>query len=297
MAAWHDLPIEIHYHILSVFCADVIDDYTHLEKRHHPRQPKPRRPFRVHAWQLPPAPLISFSSALLTCRSFYNALIHDLKFNGVSSSEVLQSLQASRLKGLVSKYRDAFEIGLHVHVKEVGWFWKNPRVIEDPTIIPQVLAFKLSPKSLLTLLPHLEPWVTKHVTKMGADEEVTTMTGGAVFISRRRRVGPFLPVRICSVDEVYSTWSATTLQRTLVEMVKSARENWWLFNIVDRSTWFLVNYVDRRIYSGEQILCTWDDVWDPDSWKVDGYGTLADYWCRKPPKDTRYFIEDDPALK
>src|SRR5271170_100897 len=166
MATWNELPIEIHYHILSLFCADVINDYTHLEKRHHPRQTKPRRPFRVHAWQRPPAPLISFSSAILTCRSFYDAIIHDLKFNGVPPCEALQILQANRLKGLTSKYRTAYEVGLHVHVKEVGWFWKNPRIIEDATLIPQALACKLSPKSLLILLPHLEPWIAKHVDRM-----------------------------------------------------------------------------------------------------------------------------------
>src|SRR5271154_1560009 len=205
MATWHDLPIEIHHHILSLFCADVIDDYTHLDKRdHHPRQIKPRRPFRVHAWQLPPAPLISFASAVRTCRSFYNAMTNDLKFNGVSPCEVLQTLQAHRLKGLTSKYHTAWELGLHVHVKKVGWFWKNPRVIKDATIIPEVLGFKLSLKSFLILLPHLEPWVMKHTTKMAADETVrirrTIDARGLVFISGSRKDGPPFPVLFYSLD-------------------------------------------------------------------------------------------------
>jgi hypothetical protein len=230
-------------------------------------------------------------------------MTRDLKFNGVSPCEVLQTLQAHRLEGIVSKYRTAFEVGLHVHVKEVGWFWKNPRVIEDATIIPQVLAFKLSSKSLLVLLPHLEPWVTKHIPKMAADETVRIMTtldtGRIVFIGGSRKAGPPFPVRFYSLDEIETHGSMPHPQGTLVEMIKTAPENWWFVSVVLRcNQWFLVNYVERRIYSSREILCTWDDVWDPDSWKVDGYGTLADYWCRKPAEDTIDPIgDDDPELQ
>ena len=230
-------------------------------------------------------------------------MTNDLKFNGVSPCEVLQTLQAHRLKGLASKYRTAWELGLHVHVKEVGWFWKNPRVIEDATIIPEVLGFKLSLKSFLILLPHLEPWVMKHTTKMAADETVrirrTIDARGLVFISGSRKDGPPFPVLFYSLDEIETHGSLPHPQGTLVEMINSAPENWWFVSVGFRSTeWFLVNYVERRIYSSLEVLYTWDDVWDPDSWKVDGYGTLADYWCREPPKYSIWDdIDEDPELE
>jgi hypothetical protein len=228
-------------------------------------------------------------------------MTHDLKFNGVSPCEVLQTLQAHRLflqahrlKGIASKYLTASKVSLDVHVKEVRWFWKNPRVIEDATIIPQLLEFKLSFRSFLVLLPHLKPWVTKHITEVAADETVMIrrllrVDGGCViFHCGSRKAGPPFPVRFYSLDEIETHGPMPHPQGTILrEMVKSAPENWWFVGCgVLRSTqWFLVNYLERRIYSSEEILCTWDDVWDPDSWKVDGYGTLADYWCRPRPED------------
>jgi hypothetical protein len=182
-------------------------------------------------------------------------------------------------------------------VKEVGWFWKNPRVIEDATIIPQVLGFKLSFNSFMVLLPHLEPWVTKHTT-MAADKTVMTksvLDDEVVFICGSRMAGrPFY-----SLDEIKMRAPRPHPQvTTLRQMVKSAPENWWLVGpgVLRHTQWFLVNYLEKRIYSSQEILCTWDNVWDPDSWKVDGYGTLADYWCRPPRKDNMHHIEDDPGL-
>jgi hypothetical protein len=233
-------------------------------------------------------------------------MTHDLKFNGVSPCEVLQALQAHRLKGIASKYLTAFEVDLHVHVKEVGWFWKNPRIIEDATIIPEALESKLSLNSFLILLPHLEPWVTKHIAQTTPDETVrirrTLDAGGIVFISGsslRRDVGPPFPGLFYSLDAIKTRRSLPHPQGALIEMIESAPENCWYISVGFRSSqWFLVNYVERMIFSSlDSVLCTWDDVWDPDSWKVDGYGTLADYWSDSPKDKIWQDIEEDRELE
>ena len=139
---------------------------------------------------------------------------------------------------------------------------------------------------------------------MAADETVrirrTLDAGGFVFIRGSRKDGPPFPVLFYSLDEIETHGSLPHPQGTLVEMFESAPENWWYVSVGFRSTqWFLVNYVERMIFwSLDSVLCTWDDVWDPDSWKVDGYGTLADYWCRDSPKDTMWqHIDEDHELE
>ena len=55
----------------------------------------------------------------------------------------------------------------------------------------------------------------------------------------------------------------------LREIHDSAADTWWLFAL-EKSRWYLVDYGGKRIWGSgcKPIMCYWDDVWDPTSWKL-----------------------------
>ena len=169
MTNWYTLAPEVHDIILSFFCKDIIHEYSQFN---------PEDIYRLSSleaenpvWPKPPEILRNFTSALLTCRSFYHTL-NRLKLNGRPPITRLQSVQARKCiliaeHVLTNTQWDVGHVDIGVFMRLAGVFWKNPVVCKDFGIIVYVMEV-LEEEGLLMLIPHLEEWVTQHVNPMPA---------------------------------------------------------------------------------------------------------------------------------
>ena len=141
MATWHTPPLEIQDHILKFVCKDLI---AHYKSEH--------ASFNIAiawiglsplSWPASPQPLIDFSSALRTSRSFYHS-IHRLRINGESPIRQLQLIQKQIFEAFVKlDGREDYYRGHRVDVPLLkalaGVFWKNPLVLEQPDHLKTLL--------------------------------------------------------------------------------------------------------------------------------------------------------------
>src|SRR5271154_4476645 len=169
MTNWYTLAPEVHDIILSFFCEDIIHEYSQFNPLDIYRLASLEAEEPV--WPKPPEILRTFTSALLTCRSFYHTL-NRLKLNGHPPITRLQSVQ-SRKCVLIAKHvvtNTQWHVGhvdIGVFMRLAGVFWKNPLVCKDFKIIIKVME-ALEEEGLLMLIPHLEEWVTQHANPIPA---------------------------------------------------------------------------------------------------------------------------------
>jgi hypothetical protein len=93
MATWQSLPPEVRDRILHFFCAGIVTVYQgqsvdFWENDAHKFPILGSWPPNAQ-WPEPPSCLLSLSSALKTCRYFYNAIKNVLKLEGESTVELL----------------------------------------------------------------------------------------------------------------------------------------------------------------------------------------------------------------
>lgn len=167
MGTWYDLPPEIHDHILRFFCIDIIGDYLDalppedpwfLYYNGHPRRADT------------PESLKNFSSALKTCRSFLNSIVHNIKVDGMPPVKTLQDLQRYNMLILLS--RDDRPWPIQLFTAWAGVFWKNPAICNDVEFMVKVMLL-LAYESLAMLLPHLEEWVKTFASRIPEGERGT----------------------------------------------------------------------------------------------------------------------------
>jgi hypothetical protein len=106
MAKWFDFPFEIRCNILFWFCKDIIQNFTapindsfNFERDEF--NPEQRIPISIPKWPPGPVSLRSFSSALQTCNDFYDIICDCIRFEGKSTSEVLEEAQYHILRALM----------------------------------------------------------------------------------------------------------------------------------------------------------------------------------------------------
>src|SRR5271155_2074567 len=162
---WNTLPPEIHDIILTFLCQDLITQYC--------------IPCEIKAvcncsrnnlsWPAPPQPLIDFSSARLTCRSFYHSMLR-LNINGENPIHILlQAEQKNKCLSVLAQVQDLrgklppghYSINIGGFMQLVGIFWKNPLICGDFEFMMSIMSV-LSYKDLIMLIPHLEEWVLQH---------------------------------------------------------------------------------------------------------------------------------------
>jgi hypothetical protein len=165
MGTWYDLPPEIHDHILQFFCIDIIDDYIDAFP---PKDPSllyynghPRRADT-------PESLKNFSSALQTCRSFFNSIVHHINVEGVPAVQTLQDFQRLKILLLISRGGDR-PWPIQFFTAWAGVFWKNPAICNDLEFMVKVMS-SLAYESLALLLPHLEEWVNAFQSRISEGE-------------------------------------------------------------------------------------------------------------------------------
>jgi len=179
MAAWYDLPREIQHNILSIYCEDLVADFSDSLEA----DPWGTRPYslvkelKTLAWPEPPTPLVFFASALKTCRNFYNIISDEIRIEDDSSpGRVLQRHQYDGMRELARNLRShsRWQVGLldescyvHFIYRKVGCFWKNPMIFDT---VNRFCTFLMTiPRlSRLILIPHLQPWL---VHETGQEEE------------------------------------------------------------------------------------------------------------------------------
>ena len=168
MASWNTLPAEIHDDILKFFCQDVITEYIRKYKLFDAEKAS-REPLGLLTWPSPPQPLIDFSSALRTSRSFHQSL-HRFKIKGNSPSRQLQVIQRNicwrirkKAHELLIEDRDDYgPIDVAVFMEIAGVFWKNPLILDMKSRAILDIMLVLNTQSLVMLVPHIEEWVLSH---------------------------------------------------------------------------------------------------------------------------------------
>lgn len=66
----------------------------------------------------------------------------------------------------------------------------------------------------------------------------------------------------------------------LRDIDNSEPDTWWLF-AVRQGEWYLVDYEGKRMWGSlcVPIMCYWDDVWEPTSWKLGSEGRkFGPFW-------------------
>src|SRR5271156_4084356 len=134
MGTWHDLPTEIHDHILQLFCIDIIEAYVYM------KPPKDASLFYYNGHPSrtdTPKSLKNLSSALQTCRSIHNSIVHNVKMEGVQPIKMLQLLQRYTLELLIS---GGGLWSFQLVTTYVGVFWKNPSISHDVEFMVKVMS-------------------------------------------------------------------------------------------------------------------------------------------------------------
>jgi hypothetical protein len=179
MATWYELPREVQHSILSIYCRDLVTDFSDsLELDPWGYQPHHlAKELKTLAWPEPPTPLVFFASALKTCRNFYNILSEEISIEDDSSpGRVLQRLQydgmnelARNLHSRSGRHVSLLDESCYVHFiyRTVGCFWKNPMVFDTENRFCDFL-MTIPQLSRLILIPHLQPWL---LYETGQEEE------------------------------------------------------------------------------------------------------------------------------
>jgi hypothetical protein len=173
VATWHTLPLEIQDRILKFFCKYLIAHYKFQYASFEIAIAWIG--LRPLSWPASPQPLIDFSSALRTSRSFYHS-IHGLRINGESPVRQLQLIQKQIFEAILREANnrlsdrdhgddddDSREDRVNVSLFKAfaGVFWKNPLVRERSGHLKTLLNV-LDNESSVLLIPHLEQWVLEH---------------------------------------------------------------------------------------------------------------------------------------
>src|SRR5271170_1868514 len=165
MGTWHDIPPEIHDHILRLFCLDIISTYADNRDRFdevldcHKLQPN---------WAKPPQVLKHFASAIRTCRSFYNSIVHIIKIDGESPVDELQERQRYRIEIIMQCSRGQ-HWPIELYTAMAGLFWRNPCIYDDAEFMVQVMS-SLAYESLALFLPHLGEWVVEYASRVSEED-------------------------------------------------------------------------------------------------------------------------------
>jgi hypothetical protein len=166
MTTWNTLPPEVHDAILKFFCQDLIAEYNRkyeLFDATGAREAKEASRKSRLTWPAPPQPLVDFSSALRTSRSFYQSL-HRLKINGKSPTLELQFLQGYFCLAIGRKAEKKCFRDCGVYMEIAGVFWKNPLILNMKSKVLILIMLVLDHESLIMLVPHMEEWVLSEAT-------------------------------------------------------------------------------------------------------------------------------------
>jgi hypothetical protein len=306
MTTWGTLFPEIHHIIFSLFCKNIIAEYTQFD------------PDKLHddylgpfSWPRPPPSLLAFSAALRVNRAFHDSIL-GFKFNGESIALILRSLQAERVKQILraesrsGRLNRCGYLDLGILMKWAGVFWRNPLLRNDVELMSVILD-ALRPAGSILLIPHLEEWILAHSIPVFTEGTITCdvdanlggkgrscMLSAAFEIGRWRGRTGRASTEVRSVkglyqgtnlDESFLSSSDIDLNDTTVEFQRRLNDElilncpvfeefennsgeWWLFTLDD--AWIIVDYRRKRIWGNmcQQKMCYWDDVWEVKTWKL-----------------------------
>jgi hypothetical protein len=138
--SWSDLPHELHIHILTFLCKNVISEYS--SRYANPRWAGYRDNDILKHY---PDVLSHFASTIQTCRAFHHAIANEIKFDGQTTASILLHLQKDKVKeALPCEDPDDFDWGddgfrrneycrreLDLLIYLIGPFWNNQLILED----------------------------------------------------------------------------------------------------------------------------------------------------------------------
>jgi hypothetical protein len=315
MPAWESLPLDIRYLFLRTFCAEIIADFKDLGESicDDVRQglepnatPTALPPFQ---WPSAPASLVSFKSAIATCREFNDTILNQIKFDGRSTLDLLEEQQHDNLSNVNTVVHDSdpYPADVGLYYQAAGCFWKNSKVEHDPDHIPAILQFSTRRSSQL-LLPHLDPWLSNQVAtnpdttgdyrrwqmklsccSNGSDDESDNIR---IWVEPKIENLPqfgTIDSQDMDLDMHPSTWGEGGPPLLAEVDVTVSPSKWWVIFPLSTVTqrgwdfeWILVNYQDERMYVGpnasEALVWKGKNVWDMATWaKLKTMKEIEDY--------------------
>lgn len=253
MTTWNTLDFDIHQLIFSFFCQDLITDYKKLD------------PNRIEQWlddldtdnfaEGWPAPipqsLRDFSSALLV-NQYFRTFLLDIKINGETSINTLQSLQKEWCV-IIGESDTNIAFDVRAWMFGAGLFWKNPLVTADPELMWNIVSKLIDEDYQLMLVPHLEDWVLSHPFSEPNDEGVdsyyicqqredgSTDQVPVVFQSRYSKGSSGLGGSLVAITGLYEGW------RYAVETDDRSQQE-------QQNTTVIQEYIQRQRRMNEKLL-------------------------------------------
>lgn len=317
MATWLALPPEIQDRILYFFSLSVVHEY----EKHDPADfwDRTARPSpQLGKCPAIPHSLVSVTSALKTCRFFHNSLTNVVKLDGQSLIEVLQNIQYRRILDLIKYYFESDakpEIHIGWFVESAGYFWKNPKLIDDKDAIADVL-YLISRKSRMMLLPHVEQWLIRHAItadhnhpRIKLDDANRPKCGNPCIDQTAVIYNDYVSNSISLLGDIITTpsmydedadeddkdddWKFIYAYYSAIPLVWDLRNSqpstWWLYHndcSGHSPGWFLVNYGDKKLYVGPDGTQAyyWENFGHQTLWKKDWH--FSDFGHENP--EARY---------
>jgi hypothetical protein len=192
-----------------------------------------------------------------------------------SPREILIDQQFNMVEAIMKFRRSSRCIGVPTMAwwtEFAGYFWKNPRVIEDSNMIAGVLQ-RMSLGSFRCWLPQLEPWLIRHAAappdnasrleEIFAVHDYVEDDEGREFpdyirftLSHGNSKGLYIGGKFVSPGSELLGWRETTMGE---EDINSS-PHWWCFHYMSDShrysdlhgdsLWTFVNYEEKRMYEG-----------------------------------------------
>jgi hypothetical protein len=178
MSSWENFPRDVRLLILKTVCLEAIGSFKSLRKtiedetepdfldasselRYQATRAGKRGKGRWRSYQWPPGPtaLKTYFSVINTCREFHNVVMNEIRFDGLSTRNILLEQQRDNVHWY-AKQPTAVAHCLFYH-ELAGRFWKNPLVIDDIKLILQVLN-TMPYHSNRYWPPLIEDWLMRH---------------------------------------------------------------------------------------------------------------------------------------
>jgi hypothetical protein len=314
MPAWESLPLDIRYLFLRTFCVEIIADFKDLGVSicNDVRLDADAIPIAVPPleWPSAPASLVSFKSAIATCREFNDTILNRITFDGRSTLDLLEEQQHDNLSKVNTVVHDSngYPADVGLYYQAAGCFWKNSQVERDPYHIPAVLQFSTRRSSQL-LLPHLGPWLSYQVAthpdttdilrwqmklsccRNGPDDESDIIH---IYLEIEPKIEDLpqfgtIDSQDMDLDRHPSFWGESAPPLLAEADVTVSPGKWWVIFPLSTATqrgwdfeWILVNYQEERMYVGpnasEALVWKGKNVWDLATWaKLKTMKEIEDY--------------------
>ena len=241
-------------------------------------------------WLRAPQYLTSFASAMQTCQYFHNVIKFEVKFDGKSTSAILEDLQLRCIYEALNHIRNGERSREVLALQEVysiaGCFWRNAIFGETKSmeLLGKFVLNYLTLSARSALVPDLESLVVKHTVPSRLSGRPVTLTIddnefeqniGEIILENGKSAVLGYDFVITTIAGVLTVEHVVRAGRLLEDIRNSSSEEWYLFHsspgyyeyddVIHPTEWVLVNYKQRKMYDCPDAglrYYFWKDAWD-----------------------------------